>query len=476
MRSLLQSLLTTNSSSLETVISNAPISSILDCLLQLEFKNSLSQYSSQDAKTAISSIDRELLLKLVLRLGEIKGIINLPRFALILASYGRTNQELMTGFAEKLLELDVGLFDLLQEQGPPLLVEAGGEATRNGLSQGLEEMEKMVAIQCALARSTELIRSVYGQDGTVLETLSTCYTLLNVSTLHLVEIPSSETIIKANLKMEIVETAHSILHAAFIEPLSDKSATSEEKAAFLEELETILKPLLDLSETGSTFFCDKSLLSDLEYYYKLSSQLQDGLGEKDAWRAKDLLRRLRISVAGEDGLELYLCPTKTITAEQDSDLSSSIKQILDVFPEQESEFIKTCLLHPRFAGNVASLLSALLEDDLPLELSKKTKKIPTAPTQTKSNERRNVFDDVTLDSTRLSRGKNLTTSTSLLSSSDFMTDSIKAAIIARAEEESSDDGEDGEAFLEDFDDGRAFFGVRDGEAEGEGEEERIVSF
>ena len=187
----------------------------------------------------------------------------------------------------------------------------------------------------------------------------------------------------------------------------------------------------------------------------------------------------------------------------------AISQISDLFPDLSPSFIRSCLLHPAFSGGDNSaerVIGALLEDSLPDELKKERdgtaapdgEEVPeprqpprvATPPPAVAPSRRNVFDDQ-LMAGKIRRGKerwavllwrllpemnpyltDRSTADALLADRTFMDDSYKASIIAAAERESSDEeGEEGEAFVEDFDAGGRAFGVRDA-GEDEHEESR----
>lgn len=174
--------------------------------------------------------------------------------------------------------------------------------------------------------------------------------------------------------------------------------------------------------------------------------------------------------------------------------------ILDIFPHLSTPYVHSLLVHPQFshAANPSErVMEALLEGKLPSGLeedrgafissdapapaatttaraaSPPPFRVPTPPPQAAPAPRRaNVFDDVRLDANKMRRGKDTATVDALLVDRSYLTEDVKAAIIARAERESSDDDDDddyGDAF-EDEDDAqpRIRLGGRDGEEEEEG--------
>ena len=497
---LLESLLGTNDNSLQTIVNSAPISSLIDNLLQQQL--SARQHSTIDSAPSDHPLDpaRSLLLQLFLRLANFSGTISLPRFALILAVYGPTNRSIIQGFVERVFDHDERLLLHLGEKGPKLFAAT---AALPG-PHSVEQLHQIVAIHCALAADSHpTVTSEYGQNQSVYSTLSHFYAQLDLS--DLLSLPtatiksSSDASIRIRTKAQLLETFHHLLDVSFLTPLQDSTTTTDDKAGFVMELDEMLAELLSAAakekagNEDKTFFCNASLLRDLEFYYDISGTLESSLGRNLDRMGRDVLGRFKSLVGSSDpndGYEILLgtrpaqrpngkSPEVVDNSSSLDDLTPAITQILDLFPNHDAAFITRCLLHPRFDRSAELVIAALLEDDLPSELredysvrveDEEATPVPAAIT------RRNVFDDEKIDMAKLTRGKATKSSAdTLLSDKQFMTDSIKAAIIARAEAESSDEeGEEGEAFLEDFDDGRVAFKVRDDNDENEESVEEVL--
>lgn len=95
----------------------------------------------------------------------------------------------------------------------------------------------------------------------------------------------------------------------------------------------------------------------------------------------------------------------------------AISQVLDILPDQDPSFLRRCLKHKSFQGDGAaeSLISALLEGNVPIELSAEAEEVvhqelrPSDYTNRDApdfiKERRNIFDDHEMDISNLRLGK-----------------------------------------------------------------------
>jgi hypothetical protein len=85
--------------------------------------------------------------------------------------------------------------------------------------------------------------------------------------------------------------------------------------------------------------------------------------------------------------------------------------VLDILPDQDPEFLRRCLQHKNFSGEggTEKLISALLEGDVPIDIS--TQELEDGPQPHSSKEldyvenRLNVFDDDPIDISTLRIGK-----------------------------------------------------------------------
>ena len=190
-----------------------------------------------------------------------------------------------------------------------------------------------------------------------------------------------------------------------------------------------------------------------------------------------------------------------VAAQLASSLAIPTSAILDVFPHLSTPYVHSLLVHPAFssaASPTERVMEALLEGNLPAGFEEDTgvfvSSAPTppppatsaaptpiapskpapkhVPAATPASTRANVFDTHKLDTAQLRRGKpSAANADRLLTDRSFLTDDVKAAIIARAEAPSSDEENeaDTEAFVEDFEGERVVrMGNRDGESEDEG--------
>ena len=162
----------------------------------------------------------------------------------------------------------------------------------------------------------------------------------------------------------------------------------------------------------------------------------------------------------------------------DEGVEEAVTQILSILPYQGTDFLRKCLAHPRFSGSdrTETLVSALLEGNLPAELMMKETSGPPAVEPPNTGEgkgeereyeytkdRRNVFDDQPFDISALRIGKKrwvkfgnwfsidigLTMTDfrggadSMLQDKSWMID-MKAEIMRRAQEPSDDEEEEAE--------------------------------
>lgn len=107
--------------------------------------------------------------------------------------------------------------------------------------------------------------------------------------------------------------------------------------------------------------------------------------------------------------------------QDDPSIDIAISHVLDIFPDQDPAFLRRCLKHKSFQGEGAAeiLISALLEGNIPIELSTETEdevieeqiSQPKPPQRANWDivdivkERRNIFDDHEMDISNLRLGK-----------------------------------------------------------------------
>ena len=258
-----------------------------------------------------SSPDRVQLQHLITHLSSLKGGLSLPLLAVYCASFGPTNRELVKQTVDSALKHDAELSQQLLEVAPQLM----DEAIRGALEAGVgspAQLHLTLAPHLALAVSHPLLSSSYGQSQSLLRAINKLYTNLSHS-------QAASLAPTLELKLCLLETTHTLLSAAFLDPLlhprgvGEGPLLREERNAFIDELEAALLPLLPPPVSSShtvQSLVSASLLQDLQHYYQLSGKVDQAsqglIGQREA-SAKELLRRVRESVSGlegEDGLEV----------------------------------------------------------------------------------------------------------------------------------------------------------------------------
>ncbi|KAG9005509.1 hypothetical protein FRB94_001515 [Tulasnella sp. JGI-2019a] len=294
-------------------------------------------------------------------------------------------------------------------------------------------------------------------------------------------------------KVGIIDIFHPLIDHA-IQTASTSSFSESEQALF-----DVLHSLIDHASmnfsTSAQWFVDTALLVDYEHAYHLSDSL------RKAWRRgnqmvdtvisglEGLNRPLEDSAAA-GGLEILLrdlSPLETHKVARktkgkskaldqdtvndsgrDDDIDIAITKVLDLFPDENRQFVQAALRDPSYYNSAEKVITALLEDTLPPNLVA-LRAGPlfgddddTNGTDDDEYERRNVFDNEEIDASRVQIGKNkLASADLLLQDKSFMAD-MKADILRRVAEHSSDEDDYGAsrpskayrdvAFEEDLDD------------------------
>ncbi|KAH7886936.1 hypothetical protein F5I97DRAFT_2019936 [Phlebopus sp. FC_14] len=198
--------------------------------------------------------------------------------------------------------------------------------------------------------------------------------------------------------------------------------------------------------------------------FDVQSSSTDGTKEPGALKlllrssgmAYDLSRKPTpgVPVSKSKGKEKATFPDSARTAAQDLDLDLKITQILDIFPDQSPDYLRKLLAHPSypFHGSAEKVIAALLEGNAPDE-DTLTESFPEdfedigrasegvdAPI-----ERRNIFDDQSMDLERVRYGKKRQDGATLIRDRAEV-DRMKADILRRTENMSidSDDEEGGQ--------------------------------
>ncbi|KAJ3485731.1 hypothetical protein NLI96_g4753 [Meripilus lineatus] len=188
----------------------------------------------------------------------------------------------------------------------------------------------------------------------------------------------------------------------------------------------------------------------------LSSTLEslDATSREDAGAFKFLLHSsgaaAGIDVAGHREKPLYTGgkgkgkAKATLPApEDDPALDVAVSQVLDVFPDQDPQYLRHLLAYPDypFKGNAERLIEALLEGTAPspedaaaaqLTQSDDLQSPPIENEYRFTQDRRNIFDDEEMDLSRVRTGKKAESSSEFLQDRAFMSE-MKSSILQRAE-------------------------------------------
>lgn len=379
---------------------------------------------------------RLLTQQLVTHLASHAGTLSFPLIALYAASYQRTNASLVRTTLERALSADEDLLSTIIELGPSALASLSPNAD-------YPTLRLQSSLHLSLARSTPLLASIYGQSPDVVRSLCTWYERLQNFRPSSLAAGAPVAGLDAEgrewleARLEILETLFMLLSAAFLDPIADSNA-AEERAAFWEELEGVLKPAFEVQVSGSGRrpLVDRGLLGDLENYFGVAEGVEKlAKGDTRAGALAVKLRGLRTNAGSVDGLELLTqasgsakgkgkasvqeedvrpLPSPSVPANPASQLSHStdlaISQILDVLPSLSPSFLRACLAHPSYTNSAEFVISALLEDSLPPELERQRDGSPPSPPRAlsppriKTSTRHNIFDD-RLDASNLRRGK-----------------------------------------------------------------------
>lgn len=95
------------------------------------------------------------------------------------------------------------------------------------------------------------------------------------------------------------------------------------------------------------------------------------------------------------------------------DIDIAVSQILDIFPDQPVETVRRYLKHPSFQGDTEKVIAALLEGNIPPDLQTEEPpnkrfvdpQLAPQPEFEYTKDRRNIWDDITMDESQLRFGK-----------------------------------------------------------------------
>lgn len=345
------------SQSATAIAANPLLVSTIEGLLSLQLLHSL-KASTNTVSLPRGSSNRTSLLRLLARLST---FFNHHRILLFTATYQPTNRQQVKEILQGVFEARPELLDHILESGMDEFSQVFSETIKGKHPLGAESKEEdqvawkrlrtTMAMQCGLARSTDVIASSFGQSSRVMMTLCTVYQEILAAHFPFQLAPNEmarslqggyeglsrqdEEWLRA--KLEILETAYVLLNTAFLAPLEESgedALAEDERAGFVLELFELLLPLFAAASSSATLprleghehvsLITVGLLTDLERYYHLSERILKTCGNDD--RGRELSRRFRdvARTSARDGLDL-LRPAKI------SELSSNGASDFNVF-------------------------------------------------------------------------------------------------------------------------------------------------
>ncbi|KDE08415.1 hypothetical protein MVLG_01450 [Microbotryum lychnidis-dioicae p1A1 Lamole] len=448
---------------------------------------------------------RPLLHALLDRLSHLSGTFTYTLCGLYALHLGPTDRTRVESVLDRVLRVDSTLHDQVLNTAPLVFASHSSNET--------DEEWQLCQLSMAMIRVSSTIARAYARHPEVWQAFHKLYQ----ST-----ISSGQIEQQLEQKVFILSTVEAMLEAAFWTPL--RSAQIDQNVhVHLVQLDTVLGPVLHSNQESSSSFSipragvDAPLLADLETLFSTSATLQRSSGKASANEIKaridrlvqglrglqtrevsEWFRRLRslrpVSRPAHDTMpgkgKRKVVEQEVHSPEQEDLLSLQISQILDVLPDLSPNFLRTCLLHPRFSSTSApseAVIASIFEESLPSDLDEllrnpvpSTKieeptKTPTQSVPPRPNNaharivRSNIFDPASLNPTLLKTNRSTVhhqnESKQFLADQSFMTEQLKALIIERAERESSDsENNDDEEVDDDEDRFRAVersFDVRD---------------
>ncbi|SGY44127.1 BQ5605_C001g00119 [Microbotryum silenes-dioicae] len=452
---------------------------------------------------------RPLLHALLDRLSHLSGTFTYTLCGLYALHLGPTDRTRVESVLDRVLRVDSTLHDQVLNTAPLVFASHSSNET--------DEEWQLCQLSMAMIRVSSTIARAYARHPEVWQAFHKLYQ----ST-----ISSGQIEQQLEQKVFILSTVEAMLEAAFWTPL--RSAQIDQNVhVHLVQLDAVLGPVLHSSQESSSSFSipragvDAPLLADLETLFSTSATLQRSSGKASANEIKARIDRL---VQGLQGLQTRevsewfrrlrslrpvsrpahdtmpgkgkgkVVEQEVHSPEQEASrpypAPKAISQILDVLPDLSPNFLRTCLLHPRFSSTSApseAVIASIFEESLPSDLDEllrnpvpSTKieeptKIPTQSVPPRPNNaharivRSNIFDPASLNPTLLKTNRSTVhhqnESKQFLADQSFMTEQLKALIIERAEREPSDsENNDDEEVDDDEDRFRAVersFDVRD---------------
>jgi activating signal cointegrator complex subunit 2 len=245
-------------------------------------------------------------------------------------------------------------------------------------------------------------------------------------------------------KVSLIDSFHIVMSAL----LRDMGhATGQSLLTISEVAFDLLFALLGVSSSSQnengphTAFLDQTLLADYQHSYNFSELLATAMQSETLSTEKDArldilestLKSLDSGVAGPGALKLLILSSGLPLETQknsgtkgkgkmtepmvvsphsfdDPSLDMKVTQVLDIFPDQDVEYIKGLLSSPTLdcRGDPEKVIAGLLEGTVPSpdEIRSQKQSRQQVPSPRKPmEERRNIFDDEELNITQLRMGK-----------------------------------------------------------------------
>ncbi|SCZ98537.1 BZ3500_MvSof-1268-A1-R1_Chr3-1g05449 [Microbotryum saponariae] len=442
---------------------------------------------------------RPLLHALLDRLSHLSGTFTYTLCGLYALHFGPTDRARVESVLDRVLRVDSTIHDQVLNTAPLVFASHSSNET--------DDEWQLCQLSMAMIRVSSTIARAYARHPEVWQAFHKLYQ----ST-----ISSGQIEQQLHQKVFILSTVEAMLEAAFWTPL--RSAQNDQDVhVLLVQLDTVLRPVLHSSQESSSSSSipkagvDAPLLADLETLFSTSATLQRSSGRASANEIKAKIDRLVQGLRGLQSREVgewfkrlqslrpvsrpahdsvpgkgkgKVVEQEVLSPEQEASrlypAPKAISQILDVLPDLSPNFLRTCLLHPRFSSTSApseAVIASIFEESLPSDLDEllrnpvpSTKieeptKIPTQSVPPRPNDahapiiRSNIFDSASLNPTLLKTNRSTVhdqnESKQFLADQSFMTEQLKALIIERAERESSDsENDDDEEVVDDDEEDR----------------------
>ncbi|GAA5963696.1 hypothetical protein JCM3765_003548 [Sporobolomyces pararoseus] len=446
--------------------------------------------------TRSSSSDRELLHLVVSRLSLLlKGTLDLALLTVYIKSYYLDNRELVEKVVDDAFSTSLSLKQTFTRLVPTALEQ---ELSRQSGGEQYEALETLLTLRLAAQQHFQPKKE---------DELTTTSTLTHLDQLYTKLTRDENDAALDQLRLLVLSTFASILTipSYSLEQLDHtlRTATTLDNSRLVKDVEKNLGVTKRLGDKvqGQVGKVAREVKDSIGKLKKSASaeehQSGDGKGkgkQQEDWIAR--VRRKARLVVEENGIEVGEYEDGGVGEE--AEIVSTISSIQELLPHLSTSFLRSAIQHPSFRPSSTRtpisevserLVSALLENDLPKELQQilsgeANGSTPVKETATEKNkegekesaaQRRNIFDE---DRT-FSRGKLLIPGSKGRVDSGqggiSLDERLKESIKALAEAPSSDEeGEEGEAFLEDSQEagGAIKVGVRDnGEEDEEDDQE-----